>query len=97
MPPIKALIGDAACDGPAQCHSIAIGAKSCGGPDAYLAWSSKGTDEAHLLALAMQHANARRLENRRAGMVSNCAWVADPGATCQAGNCRLSTGAGPTR
>ncbi len=44
MEKIRALIGDAACDSDAQCRTIAIGAKACGGPEAYLAWSTKRTD-----------------------------------------------------
>ena len=31
---IEAERGDAACDTEAQCHSIAIGNKACGGPEA---------------------------------------------------------------
>ena len=41
---IRALIGDAACDSNAQCHAVGIGARACGGPSAYLAWSSLRTD-----------------------------------------------------
>lgn len=86
---IQAEIGDAACDGPQQCHSIAVGAKACGGPDAYLAWSSKRSNEAKLRALIAAHAQARKDENATSGMVSDCRMVTDPGASCQAGRCVL--------
>ncbi|MBY0236925.1 MAG: hypothetical protein K2W93_18225 [Burkholderiaceae bacterium] len=86
---IQAEIGDAACDGPQQCHSVAVGAKACGGPDAYLAWSSKRSNEAKLRALVAAHAQARKDENATSGMVSDCRMVTDPGASCQAGRCVL--------
>jgi len=86
---IQAEVGDAACDGPQQCHSIAVGAKACGGPDAYLAWSSKRSNEAKLRALVAAHAQARKDENASSGMVSDCRMVTDPGASCQAGRCVL--------
>lgn len=86
---VKAEIGDAACDGPQQCRSIAVGHKSCGGPEAYLAWSTKRSAEAKLKALAAAHAAARSDENRRSGMVSDCRLITDPGSSCTAGRCQL--------
>jgi len=91
---IRAEIGDAACDAPQQCRSIAVGHKSCGGPEAYLAWSSKRSNEARLQGLVEQHAAARRAENLRSGMVSDCRLVTDPGSTCKAGRCALLPGSG---
>jgi len=91
---IKAEIGDAACDAPQQCRSIAVGHKSCGGPEAYLAWSSKRSDEPKLKALVAAHAAARSEENRRSGMMSDCRLVTDPGSHCKAGRCTLLPGGG---
>jgi hypothetical protein len=79
---IQAEVGDAACDGPQQCHSIAIGAKACGGPDSYLAWSSKSSDAKKLRGLVEQHAAARKAENLASDMRSDCRLVSDPGARC---------------
>jgi len=81
---IKAEIGDAECDGPQQCHTIGVGAKACGGPEGYLAWSSKTTDGKKLKSLVERHSAARDEENRRSGMASNCAIPQDPGAACVA-------------
>lgn len=86
---IRAEIGDAACDGPQQCRTIAVGAKPCGGPEGYLAWSSKRTNEQRLKSLVEQHAAARKEENERSGILSTCVFETDPGATCQAGRCSL--------
>ncbi|MBC8055009.1 MAG: hypothetical protein H7Y61_00350, partial [Rhizobiales bacterium] len=49
MARVRALIGAAGCESDAQCRSIGIGTKACGGPEFYLAWSIAGTDEAALL------------------------------------------------
>ena len=80
---IGALIGDAACDNDAQCRTIAIGTKACGGPEYYLAWSTKRTDAAALLdANGGSAALPLRLERPRPGVRSNCILVTDPGAYC---------------
>lgn len=86
---IDAERGAARCDGNAQCHTIGVGAKACGGPERYLAWSSKGGDGSRLKALVAQHAELRRREDAASGMMSTCSVVPDPGATCQAGRCVL--------
>jgi hypothetical protein len=80
---IQGEIGDAACDTDAQCHSIAVGAKACGGPEAYLAWSDKLARPAPLADLAARHRAARQLEGQRGRLQSNCALVPDPGAVCR--------------
>ena len=90
LPAITAAIGLAACDTPAQCRSIGIGAKACGGPESYRAWSVKGVDERALRAAVAAHAAARQAENLRSDMRSTCALEPDPGATCQAARCVLN-------
>jgi len=86
---MRELIGPAACSSDAQCRSLPVGAKACGGPAGYLAWSTQGTDAARLQALATKQADAQRRENEASGLRSNCAMLADPGAACVAGHCRL--------
>ena len=85
---IQAEVG-AACDSTQQCHTLAIGAKACGGPERYLAWSSKGYDGKKLKALAQAQAEASRKQQQADGMMSTCSIVTDPGATCEAGRCVL--------
>ena len=93
---IEAERGDAACDTEAQCHSIAIGNKACGGPERYMAWSSRNNDGTRLRALVAEHAAARKADDAKAGMASTCSFVTDPGATCSAGHCVLrAAGTGP--
>jgi hypothetical protein len=93
---IEAERGAAACDMDAQCHTIGIGSKACGGPERYLAWSSRNGDGTRLRALVAEHAAARRADDAKAGMMSTCSVVPDPGATCSAGHCVLrAAGTGP--
>ncbi|HJV60878.1 MAG TPA: hypothetical protein VJ743_08015 [Albitalea sp.] len=91
---IDALIGDAACTADAQCHSIGIGAKPCGGPEGYVAWSSLRTDGRALEQAVQRHAQARRRESAARGEMSTCSVIPDPGAHCAAGVCRLREGDG---
>lgn len=86
---IRTEIGDAACDSAQQCRTLAYGHKACGGPERYLAYSTKRSDSARLAELAASYANERRAQDEREGMVSTCSLVADPGATCSAGRCTL--------
>jgi len=95
---LRELVGPAACTADAQCRSLPVGAKACGGPAGYLAWSTQRTDAARLQALAARQADAQRRENEASGLRSNCAMLADPGAACVAGQCRLATpAASPAR
>ncbi|MFA9215625.1 MAG: hypothetical protein ACEQSK_00830 [Sphingomonadaceae bacterium] len=88
---IEAQAAPLACSSSEQCHTLAVGAKACGGPERYLPWSSQQQDGSALRALAERHAALRRLEDRQSGMLSNCLAVQDPGASCNAGRCTLRT------
>ena len=79
---LKALIGTPLCREDADCATVAVGAKACGGPVAWLAWSRRVTDGAKLEALATRDAAAARAALRASGAISNCMFVADPGAHC---------------
>lgn len=84
MSRLRALAGQGGCTDTAQCHTVAVGAKACGGPEAYLPWS--GADPAtapQVAALAAQFTAARRALNQAApAMASDCRLVPDPGALC---------------
>jgi hypothetical protein len=103
---VRALIGDAACNDDAQCRTVGVGAKACGGPEGYLAWSALRTDATALQAAAQRQADLERAAAKEKGMASNCSVVVDPGAYCAAApasgagapsarTCRLRSGARP--
>lgn len=89
---IQAEIGTAPCDNAGQCRTMPVGHKSCGGPEGYAAYSTKAGDSARLLAMGEQYAAARKAENERSGMLSNCMMESDPGASCVASRCVLNKG-----
>ena len=80
---VQQLIGDAVCTSDADCRTIAVGDKACGGPESYLAWSARQTDPQRLAAAAERYTSERKAQNQQSGMVSNCAFVTDPGARCE--------------
>jgi len=80
---VRQLIGDAVCTIDADCRTIAVGDKACGGPESYLAWSARQTDPQTLAAAAERYTSERKAQSRQSGMVSNCAFVTDPGARCE--------------
>ncbi|MYM90195.1 hypothetical protein GTP91_23865 [Rugamonas sp. FT82W] len=84
---IEAQNADTGCDRDSQCHTIAVGAKSCGGPERYIAWSDRAQDGAKLKQLVAQHAAARVEEDKRGHVLSNCMMAVDAGAVCRAGHC----------
>ncbi len=86
---LQALIGEAPCERDEQCRTIGVGAKACGGPGRYLAWSTRTVKPAELEAQAQAYAQAVRAENERSGLVSDCSLVTDPGAQCRAQRCEL--------
>ena len=102
MARIEALIGDARCDDNAECRSVAIGQRACGGPESYLAWSSRRTDAATLERAVAEFAAASR-PARPGDALSTCEVLRDPGAFCArdaarpgtAGRCRLRPARGP--
>ena len=84
---LETEIGAAACDTSAQCKTIAVGHKACGGPESYLAYSTKTGDAAKVARLAADYSAERKNKNAKSGMMSTCSVVVDPGASCNAGRC----------
>ena len=91
MARIQAGIGEARCSGDAQCRTLAIGEKACGGPERWLAWSLSSPQAAQLPAWAAESSALARQRNARSGMLSNCLYQPDPGARCLAGRCVIGT------
>lgn len=89
LPRIRALVGAAACTDNAQCRTAPLGSRACGGPEAYLAWSSAATPAAPLQQLLDRYQREREQADAKAGMASVCTVVPDPGAVCRAGACQL--------
>jgi hypothetical protein len=89
---VETLVGDAACDSDAQCRTIGVGAKACGGPQRFIAWSTSRTDGDALRIAAEREAKLERAKAQASGLMSNCAVVQDPGAYCALADAGLASG-----
>jgi len=89
---IKAEIGDAPCSSSAQCRTLPLGSKACGGPAAWIAWSASASDGERLQAWALDLAQQQRSRAQADGVMSTCSIVPDPGAVCAANRCVLGRG-----
>ena len=86
-------VGEPRCSADAQCRSLGVGARPCGGPQAFVAVSSLNTDAATLERLALRHRELVRAEQRQSGRMGTCQVLPDPGAQCgPAGLCVLGSG-----
>ncbi len=90
---IRADIGDARCSSDAQCRTLAIGHKACGGPQQWWAWSTTTGQADRLQAWAAELASLQKQQQEASGRVSNCQYIGDPGAVCQAQRCVLRAAA----
>lgn len=86
------LPGDVDCDTASQCFTLPVGEKACGGPQRWLAWSSKRISQAELRRLQAGQIDSTARRPRRPGERSDCVMLPDPGAQCLAGRCVLLPG-----
>lgn len=84
---LRGLIEPATCTRDAQCATLGVGAKACGGPAGYWAWAPASANAERVRATAARLADAQRQEIEARGLRSNCSVVIDPGAVCTAGRC----------
>jgi len=87
---IEAEVGLAACSSAAECRTLPIGSKACGGPARWIAWSSSASQEDRLQAWSQDLAQRQRQREAAEGRMSTCSVVPDPGAVCAAGRCVLA-------
>jgi len=83
MTPITTLIGDAECGNQSECHVMGIGAKPCGGPSGYIAWSDRTTDANALRTAVQAQVQAQTDENKSSGLLSDCRVAPMPTAVCR--------------
>ncbi|HQC97782.1 MAG TPA: hypothetical protein PK306_18935 [Aquabacterium sp.] len=88
---IDAEVGQAACTADAQCRSLAIGARACGGPERWMAWSVTTSRGERLDLLAGKLSALVQARHARSGLMSTCVVIPDPGALCQSGRCALGS------
>ena len=88
---LRSAIGDAVCSSDAQCRTLAVGEKACGGPEVWWVFSMASAQADQLPGWAAELTALSRQRNRRGGIASNCQVQPDPGAVCVAQRCLLAT------
>ena len=84
---VRALIGDVACQRVEQCRAIPFGSKPCGGPRAYLVYSTATTDTMEVVATVAEYTKLDEALNRDLGRISDCQAVAEPKVGCVDSRC----------
>lgn len=87
---LRELVAYAGCLSDADCAALAIGAKPCGGPWEYWAYSKVSSDEATLFEVAGDLKRVERAYNEAKGIGSDCAFVEEPNVVCEATACVLA-------
>jgi hypothetical protein len=82
-----ALNNASACSADTQCRAIAVGARACGGPTGYRAYSTTSAASADIDALAQRQRELSAEAARASHQVSPCFMLADPGARCYQNKC----------
>jgi hypothetical protein len=91
MAEIKALSEKESCSNAAEWHFIAIGAKACGGPAAYIAYSEK-LDTAAFTKKVRVYTKAQEDFNKKYNIASDCMAVIPPKIIiCEDGKPKLVT------
>ena len=88
---IVKLIGEPRCVNLVHCRVLALGARPCGGPSEYLAYSSSTGKGDTLEAKAYEYSFLEEEVNRKKSAVSACEILPMPRAACIDGRCMLSS------
>lgn len=81
------MTGNASCTSDAQCSTVAVGYRSCGGPAWFLPYSTSETDGIELERVAAEHRRHSRSLVGLLGLISTCDALSSPNPMCVAGQC----------
>lgn len=81
-------VGDASAQRLEQCRVFPVGAKSCGGPQSYVIYSTAVSNERKLQELGRQYTEAEEKYNRVAPVVSTCIHMTPPEVRLENGKCK---------
>jgi hypothetical protein len=85
------LIGEPRCANLVHCRVLPLGARPCGGPSEYLAFSSMTANRETLEAKAYEYSFLEEEVNRSKSAVGPCEVLPQPRAACIGGRCTLSS------
>jgi hypothetical protein len=84
-------IGEARCINLVHCRVLPLGARPCGGPSEYLAYSSSTGNREMLEAKAYEYSFLEEEVNRKNSAAGACAVLPEPRVACIDGRCTLSS------
>lgn len=82
---------DQSCVVDADCDSLAIGSKACGGPTGYLSVSKLHPNLAEIVSLAVELEQKEDQLNRVSGNISTCDYEMPPQVRCVESVCRAES------
>ena len=75
------------CTSDAQCRALPMGARSCGGPDRYQAYSTQVSNSADLERLSAEHQRLSAQRNELEGTMGICSILPAPAMRCESLSC----------
>jgi hypothetical protein len=88
---IVKAIGEARCVNLVHCRVLPLGARPCGGPSEYLAYSSTTGNREVLEAKAYEYSFLEEEVNRKQAAIGTCEALPAPRVSCIDGRCTLSS------
>lgn len=85
---IRTMVGTARADSADQCRMVAVGKRACGGPEYYMAYSTKVTDEKALQKLVDEYTQLRIEHINSTQEMSTCEMIPEPQLSLENGVCR---------
>lgn len=85
---IRTMVGIARADSFDQCRLTAVGKRACGGPEYYIAYSTKVTDEKALQKLVNEYTQLRNEHINATQEMSTCEVIPEPQLSLENGVCR---------
>ncbi len=87
---IRSMVGIARADSYDQCRLAAVGKRACGGPEYYIAYSTKETDEKALQQLVDEYTQLRIEHIQATQEMSTCEVIPEPQLSLENGICRAT-------
>lgn len=87
---IRTMVGIARADSFDQCRLAAVGKRACGGPEYYIAYSTKVTDEKALQKLVNEYTQLRIEHINATQEMSTCEVIPEPQLSFENGVCRAT-------
>ena len=84
----RAIARTTGCGSAAQCASIGLGVRACGGPSEYVVYCPASTDTAALRRKVAEVDRAERAFNEKYGLASTCEFRMPPTLEVSGGSCR---------